>query len=102
MPLIPARELFTLGGDAKAAVNVDGNGSSFVAGANYVKFTDITLTSMGSISFTYAGGPRIGGEGNFNGLQLEAIPEPSTCALIGLAAIGSVLRVRRRQPNTAG
>jgi len=93
--------VFTLDGVSESAINRNGSGNAFVNGANYVEFTDITLANKGSILFTYSGGPGIGGEGNFNGLQLEIIPEPSTYALFGIGAIGSALVVRRRNKCTA-
>ena len=93
---------FTLDGVSQAAVNRNGSGAAFIYGANYVEFTNITLASQGVISFTYSGGAGVSGEGSFNGLQLEVVPEPSTCALLGMGAIGSALIVRRRNRGTAG
>lgn len=90
--------VFTFDGVSESAINRNGSGTAFVEGANYVVFTNITLASAGSITFTYAGGPGVGGEGNFNGLQLQLVPEPSTCLLFGLGAIGgTLLAIRRKQ-----
>ena len=73
-----------------------GDQSSFIAGVNYTEYTDITLNSTGSISFTYAPPPTVPGEGDLSGVQLVEIatPEPSTYAMMlgGLALLGFCVR----------
>jgi len=76
-------------------------GGPFILGDNYVEFADITVGADGTISGTW-GDPGtnpisgLSGEGDFNGLQLVEVPEPSTFALIA-GGIGSVLALRRRK-----
>jgi len=76
-------------------------GGPFVLGDNYVEFANITVGNDGTISGTW-GDPGnnplsgLSGEGDFNGLQLVTVPEPSTIALIGLG-IGGLLCLRRRK-----
>lgn len=77
------------------------------AAANYVEFTDVTV-SGGSIIFSFAANPfnRSGlddfsgnnGEADFNGVQLvQVIPEPSTMAMAGLGICGFVAALKRRR-----
>ncbi len=89
-------------------------GLAFTAGVSYVEFTGITLASAGSITFSYTANQTIDRlpsapsdqygvnmEGDFNGLQLVAVPEPSSYALM-LLGLGSVLGLRaikRRQAS---
>lgn len=76
-------------------------GGPFILGDNYVEFANITVGADGTISGTW-GDPGVNpisglsGEGDFNGLQLVTVPEPSTFALIGLG-IGGLLSLRRRK-----
>lgn len=64
------------------------------AAANYVLFTglsgDFTITLSG-----HPDGPDSSTNPTVSGLQLVAVPEPSTSALLGLASLGLVLRRRR-------
>jgi len=71
----------------------------FVLGDNYVEFTGVTVGADGTISGTWGtvNNPvGLSGEGDFNGLQLVAVPEPSTLAFLGLGLAG-LLAVRRRK-----
>lgn len=76
-------------------------GGPFILGDNYVEYANITVGADGTISGTW-GDPGVNpvsslsGEGDFNGLQLVALPEPSAFALIGLG-ISGLLCVRRRK-----
>jgi hypothetical protein len=69
--------------------------SSFESGVNYVTFSG-AQSFNGNIEF-YIGANPAGGndQGPFNGLQLEAVPEPSTYALV-LGGIAALIAVRRR------
>jgi hypothetical protein len=93
---------FTLGASTQGVEN-DGDQTSFVAGVNYTEFTSIMLSVPGSISFTYSQAPDLSGEGDLGGVQLveiAAVPEPSTWAmLLGSTAVLLML-ARLRQPGT--
>ena len=69
------------------------NGGSFVAGYNYVLFSNVQATAGGVISFT-ANGDAAGRRLHLNGLQINAVPEPGTAILGGLAFL-ALLRRRR-------
>ncbi len=96
-----------------ATSNTLAGGTAFIAGDNYVEFNNLVVGSDGTITFTYnantavigrgsANGSYNGanGEGDFNGLQLQAVvPEPSTYALLFLG-VGSLIGftvLKRRQ-----
>ncbi len=73
------------------------NGSTFTAGSNYVLFQSIVADGAGNISIVAdaldagAGSTRL----HVNGLQIEAIPETSSAALLGLGAFAMILRRRK-------
>lgn len=70
--------------------------NSFILGVNYVEFLNVTPNLVGQITGTWDAVINGGnsGEGDFNGLQLVATPEPATLGL--LAAGVAPLLVRRR------
>ncbi len=80
---------FTLaGGSTKSTLNQQDN--TFAQGDNYVVFTNVSPTA-GTIVVNWTANlsGRAGGtEGQFNGLQLMSVPEPSSVLLLGLGAIG--------------
>jgi hypothetical protein len=77
-----------------------GNRSTFVLGDNYVEFLNVHPDVNGDISGFWGAvsNPLTGfsGEGDFNGLQLVAVPEPSVMALFGIGLFG-LLASRRRK-----
>ena len=78
-------------------------GQSFVEGANFVYFLDVTPDATGSITITASPNPADGvgngnlsGETDVNGFQLVTVPEPSVLALFGLGFL-SLVAARRRK-----
>jgi PEP-CTERM motif len=74
--------------------------NSFVLGDNYVEFTGVVADANGNISGSWGAvnNPFSGlsGEGDFNGLQLVAVPEPSMIGLIGMGLAGLFAWRRRK------
>ena len=75
---------------------------AFILGTNYVEFLGVTPDASGNITGTWGAvtNPFSGltGEGDFNGLQLQAVPEPGTwTAVLGAAVAGLFVRVFRRR-----
>lgn len=101
---------FVQGGSFNNAGAGGAVGPNAVAGANYVEFANLTVSS-GSLMFSWTANPidrpgglsnqdysGINGEGDFNGLQLvQVVPEPSTVALGGLGLLGFLGSRKRRQ-----
>lgn len=88
----------TIGSTTLSTANTQN--TSFVAGNNYVEFTNVAADNTGSITGTYLPGtaPTFGGNGeaDFNGLQLVAVPEPTTLGIFG-AGLASLLLLKRRR-----
>ena len=90
----------TIGMDTKsvsAASSAPGTGNgalTFTDGVTHALFSDVVATG-GSITFTadYTGAS--GGAAALAGLQIEAVPEPSTTALLGLGGFALIFRRRK-------
>jgi hypothetical protein len=76
-----------------------GPGDSFILGSDYVEFTGVTPVD-GTVDFSWSGVSNpisgLSGEGDFNGVQIVATPEPTTLAMIGVGA-ATLLTLRRRK-----
>jgi len=84
---------FTLGGTTITASGGSAN-SGFVDGVSHVYFSGVTATG-GEITFTTraSGGT---GNGALAGIQVQAVPEPASAALLlGLGSIALILRRRK-------
>jgi hypothetical protein len=80
-------------GSTSSAINT-GNNTTFQLGVNYVIFT-ATANNAGDLGITWT--PNNGGtEGDFNGLQITAVPEPATLGLIAVSGLGLLLISRKR------
>ncbi len=67
--------------------------TTFVNGHNYVRYAAISPTAGGSLTISFTAG---NGEGDLNGFQLVAVPEPATwLGGVGLAGVAGLM-VRRR------
>ena len=65
----------------------------FVLGTNYVKFSGLAPTVGGDLTITYT----TPNEADFNGFQIQSVPEPGTWALLALTGtVFMVMRPRRR------
>jgi hypothetical protein len=80
--------------------NTSGPANTFILGDNYVEAVGVTpdvngniTIDWGAVSNPFSG---LSGEGDFNGLQLVATPEPGTMAILGLGMAGVFLLRRRR------
>jgi hypothetical protein len=73
--------------------------NAFVPGATYVEWLNVTPNASGDIAGTWGAVSNTitgqTGEGDFNGLQLVAVPEPTTLAVLGLPLAGMLIRRRR-------
>ncbi|PXA04417.1 hypothetical protein DDZ13_07755 [Coraliomargarita sinensis] len=76
------------------------NGTTFEEGVNYIVFEDVVADGAGTISFTGVGGKSTDPDFNddvrlgLSALQIQAVPEASTFALIGLAGLALIRRRR--------
>jgi len=88
---------FTIGSSPAKVSAGDSGDTDFVAGQNYVEFTNITPSSNQIVINETAGGT-YGGYAMLNGFQLQVAPEPSTYAMLfgGLGMLVMVSRLRRK------
>jgi hypothetical protein len=79
--------------------------TSFILGVDYVEFTGVTPDGSGNITGTWSAVSNpisgLSGEGDFNGLQLQAapVPEPTSLGLCLVAGLGGLTRIIRRRRN---
>ena len=77
--------------------SVNTTDTSFVLGQNYVEFMNLAVGSGAQINFSITGANgNTNTEADFNGLQLQAVPEPSGCALALLGMLSLAIVFRRR------
>jgi len=90
-------------GGFTSTINNPGLGSpapAYVLGTTYVEYAGVSPDAAGDITITWGAvnNPISGnqGEGDFNGLQLVFVPEPSSIAMIGLGLAGTMMLRRRK------
>lgn len=84
---------FTIGATTKTTNAVTPT-SVLTEGVNYVKFDNIQADGTGKLVITWSNPTGGSGWSSFNGLQLQAVPEPSAALLGGLGVL-ALLRRRR-------
>ena len=76
----------------------NGSANTLAPGVDYVEFTGVKSDAAGNLVITFSGTGSaqsgLSAEGDFNGFQLEQVPEPATFALVG-AGTALLLLVRR-------
>ena len=79
------------GGDLGALAN---GALTFTGGVGHALFSGISASDLGDITFstTAAAGSN---NGVLTGLQIDAVPEPSSAALLGLGGLALILRRRK-------
>lgn len=86
---------FTVGATAQATLGVPGGSHNLTAGNDYVVFGAVQADLSGNLSISYhASG--VSDDGDFNGFQLQAIPEPATADLLGWGVLAAAGWVQRR------
>jgi hypothetical protein len=86
---------FTVNGTAVSSIRGSTN-NSLIEGVNYAKVQNITVSSGILTLNSPADGSNSGGLAGIQVVQISAIPEPSTYAMIGAGALG-LLAMRRRR-----
>jgi hypothetical protein len=81
---------FTVNGVTQNSI-WDGTTSTLVAGVSYVQYASATSDGSGNLAITFGSGPVNGvlsSEGDLDGFQLQAVPEPSSGPIEGTASQG--------------
>ena len=89
------RGYFTVNGLTQETIFGNASTTTLTLGEDYVFFPAVTADSSGAINFTW-GTPASSDTRFFNGLQVQAVPEPSTMCLFTVAAIGLAVAARKR------
>lgn len=86
---------FTINGVTQTAGSENSN-TAFILNQNYLVFSGVTVGNEGLISISFQAQDYASENGIFNGLQLYAVPEPSTVVsiMLGLALV-LLLHLRR-------
>jgi hypothetical protein len=81
-------------GTTPVTIGPNAGATTLLEGINWRHLQPVVgVNGILTISGTLGGGD----EGNLNGFQLVPVPEPSGLALISIAALGSVAKLRRRR-----
>jgi PEP-CTERM motif len=77
----------------------DGTTSTLVAGVSYVDYSSAMSDGSGNLVITFGAGMTVAGalssEGDLDGFQLQAVPEPSTWAMLAAGGVIMLLGYRR-------
>lgn len=84
---------FTIGGVTKST-NATSVTSTLAENVNYVRFDNIQANGSGNVVITWTNPAGGSNWSTFNGLQIQAVPEPSA-ALLGSLGLLALLRRRR-------
>lgn len=90
---------FTVGATSKTATpaTLGTAQASWVAGTEYVYFNSLTSTGAGELVFTMVSAAGSTFASELSGLQIVAVPEPSTSMILIGSFVGLALALRRRR-----
>lgn len=84
---------FTIGSDIRStSESATSIGATLIENTDYVMFSNLTANGSGTLQIIWSNSS---GQGAFNGMQIQLVPEPSTALLGGLGLL-CLLRRRRR------
>ena len=89
---------FTIGAITQRTTDSLSIGSTLTAGDEYVRYNNVVSDGSGTISI---GWNNYGTASALNGLQIQAVPEPSSAVAIALAMVAGITAYRRRQSGRA-